>query len=127
MSSVSWKGGESKGQEKKEKHKKRRAEGQPSWYEKTVDADFKEEEIHIPKDKVGLIFRKKRLEKKGHNHPKWNPGLSHQRRSCLHKRNRRTAHPCETDYRKGLACEFHIYIYPFYVIIYCAVCVMSFT
>ena len=38
MSSVSWKGGESKGQEKK---------------------DFKEEEIHIPKDKVGLIFGKK--------------------------------------------------------------------
>lgn len=61
---MSWKGGESKGQEKKEKHKKRRAEGQPSWYEKTVDADFKEEEIHIPKDKVGLILGKKGWKKK---------------------------------------------------------------
>ena len=59
MSSVSWKGGESKGQEKKDKHKKRRAQGQPSLYEKTVDADFKEEEVHIPKDKVGLILGKK--------------------------------------------------------------------
>ena len=94
---------------------------------KTVDADFKEEEVHIPKDKVGLILGKKGWKKNGHNQPKWNPGLSHQRRSCLHNRNRRTAHPCETDYRKGLACEFHIYIYPFDVIIYCAVCVMSFT
>ena len=56
---MSWKGGESKGQEKKDKHKKRRAEGQPSWYEKTADADFKEEEIDIPKDKVGLILGKK--------------------------------------------------------------------
>ena len=52
---MSWKGGESKGQEKKDKHKKRRAQGQ----KKTVDADFKEEEVHIPKDKVGLILGKK--------------------------------------------------------------------
>ncbi|XP_058964139.2 uncharacterized protein [Pocillopora verrucosa] len=51
MSSVSLKGEESKGQEKKDEHKKRKAEGQPSWHEKAVTANFKEEEIDIPKRK----------------------------------------------------------------------------
>ena len=59
MSSVSLKGEESKGQEKKDEHKKRKAEGQPSWYEKAVTTNFKEEEIDIPKRKVGLIIGKK--------------------------------------------------------------------
>lgn len=59
MSSVSLKGEESKGQEKKDEHKKQKAEGQPSWHEKAVTANFKEEEIDIPKRKVGLIIGKK--------------------------------------------------------------------
>ena len=61
MSSTSWEGHseESKGQETKDGHKKRRAEDEPSWYEKAVDANFEEEVIEIPKDKVGFVIGKK--------------------------------------------------------------------
>ena len=59
MSSVSGKVEESKGQDRKDEHKKRRAEGEPSWYERAVDANFEEEELDIPKNKVGLVIGKR--------------------------------------------------------------------
>lgn len=59
MSSVSGKVEESKGQDRKDEHKKRRAEGEPSWYEKAVDANFEEEVLDIPKNKVGLVIGKR--------------------------------------------------------------------
>ncbi|PFX17723.1 hypothetical protein AWC38_SpisGene17925 [Stylophora pistillata] len=59
MSSVSGKVEESKGQDRKDEHKKRRAEGEPSWYEIAVDANFEEEVLEIPKNKVGLVIGKK--------------------------------------------------------------------
>ena len=42
----------------KDDPRRRRNDGEPSWYDKAVNADYQEEVMPIPKDKAGLIIGK---------------------------------------------------------------------
>ena len=39
--------------------RRRRNDGEPSWYDNAVNADYQEEVMPIPKDKAGLVIGKK--------------------------------------------------------------------
>ncbi|KAL9950379.1 hypothetical protein ACROYT_G042867 [Oculina patagonica] len=59
MSRDSKEGEESRSQRGRDDPRRRRNEDAPSCYDKSVNANYQEEEMQIPKDKVGLVIGKK--------------------------------------------------------------------
>ncbi len=59
MSRDSQEGEESRSQRGRDDPRQRRSEDAPSWYDKSVNANYQEEVMQIPKDKVGLVIGKK--------------------------------------------------------------------
>ena len=64
MSLDSKQGKDPKSQSTQGNPRRRRNQGEPNWYDRAVNADYQEEVMHIPKDKIGLIIGTKGRRKK---------------------------------------------------------------
>jgi len=51
--------------------RRQRSDGEPSWYDKAVNAEYQEEVMTIPEGKAGLIIGKKRMENKRYKGTNW--------------------------------------------------------